>query len=82
MYYNIDKILKRKDEIFEFKYGSRRTLKPYRKKVKIQMYEVTYSMNGIIKKIQVKADDAVTAQTIFTNMFGGGAIEILDVVGK
>ena len=53
-----------------------------RKKVKIQMYEVTYSMNGIIKKIQVKADDAVTAQAIFTNMFGGGAIEIIDVVRK
>lgn len=46
------------------------------------MYEVTYSMNGIIKKIQVKADDAVTAQAIFTNMFGGGAIEIIDVVRK
>lgn len=54
----------------------------FRKKVKIQMYEITYSMNGIIKKIQVKADDAVIAQTIFTNMFGGGAIEIIDVVRK
>lgn len=54
----------------------------FRKKVKIQMYEVTYSMNGIIKKIQVKADDAVTAQTIFTNMFGDGAIEIIDIVRK
>ena len=46
------------------------------------MYEVTYSMNGIIKKIQVKADDAVTAQIIFTDMFGGGAIEIIDIVRK
>ena len=46
------------------------------------MYEVTYSMNGIIKKIQIKADDVITAQTIFTNMFGGGAIEIIDVVRK
>lgn len=54
----------------------------FRKKVKIQMYEVTYSMNGIIKKIAIKADDAVTAQTIFTNMFGGGAIEIIDIVRK
>lgn len=82
MYYNIDKILKRKDEIFEFKYGSRRTLKPYRKKVKIQMYEVTYSMNGVIKKIDIKADDALVAQSIFTNMFGGGAIEIINIVRK
>lgn len=82
MYYNIDKILKRKDEIFEFKYGSRRTLKPYRKKVKIKMYEVTYTMNGIIKKISVNASDPLTAIDIFTNMFGGGAIEIIDVVRK
>ena len=81
MYYNIDKILKRKDEIFEFKYGSRRTLKPYRKKVD-KMYEVTYSMNGVIKKIDIKADDAIVAQSIFTNMFGGGAIEIIDIVRK
>lgn len=53
-----------------------------RKKVKIQMYEVTYSINGVIKKIDIKADDAVVAQSIFTNMFGGGAIEIIDVVRK
>lgn len=53
-----------------------------RKKVKIQMYEITYSMNGVIKKIDIKADDAVVAQSIFTNMFGGGAIEIINVVRK
>ena len=82
MYYNLEKILKRKDEIFEFKFGNRNSLKPFRKKVKIQMYEITYSMNGIIKKIQVKADDAVVAQNIFTNMFGGGAIEIINIVRK
>lgn len=82
MYYNIDKLLKRKDEIFEFKFGSRRTLKPYRKKVKIKMFEVTYTMNGIIKKISVNASDPLTAIDIFTNMFGGGAIEIIDVVRK
>lgn len=54
----------------------------FRKKVKIQMYEVTYSMNGVIKKIDIKADDGVTAQAIFTNMFGGGAIEIINIVRK
>lgn len=53
-----------------------------KRKVKVKMFEVTYTMNGIIKKIQVKADDAVVAQSIFTNMFGGGAIEIIDVVRK
>ena len=75
MYYNIDEVLKRKDEIFEIKYVKR-------KKVKIQMYEVTYSMNGVIKKIDIKADDALVAQSIFTNMFGGGAIEIINIVRK
>lgn len=46
------------------------------------MFEVTYTMNGIIKKISVNASDPLTAIDIFTNMFGGGAIEIIDVVRK
>lgn len=53
-----------------------------KRKVKIKMFEVTYTMNGIIKKISVNASDPLTAIDIFTNMFGGGAIEILDVVRK
>lgn len=53
-----------------------------KRKVKIKMFEVTYSMNGIIKKISVNANDPLTAIDIFTNMFGGGAIEIIDVVRK
>lgn len=43
------------------------------------MYEVTYSIDGIIKKLSVNADDAITAQDIITNMFGGGRIEIIDI---
>lgn len=78
MYYDIDKILK-KDEIFEFKYGSRRTIKPYRKKVKKQMYEVTYSMEGIIRKIIINASDAVQVTNIMTNMFGSGKVQIINV---
>lgn len=53
-----------------------------KRKVKIKMFEVTYTMNGIIKKISVNASDPLTAIDIFTNMFGGGAIEIIDVVRK
>ena len=53
-----------------------------KRKVKIKMFEVTYTMNGIIKKISVNASDPLTAINIFTNMFGGGAIEIIDVVRK
>ena len=79
MYYDIDKILKKKDEIFEFKYGSRRKIKPYRKKVKKQMYEVTYSMEGIIRKIMINASDAVQVTNIMTNMFGSGKIQIINV---
>lgn len=33
------------------------------------MYEVTYSVDGIIRKINVNANDAVQAQSIATNMF-------------
>ena len=43
------------------------------------MYEVTYSIDGIIKKISINADDAFTAQNIFTNMFTGSKIDIIDV---
>lgn len=53
-----------------------------KRKVKIKMFEVTYTMNGIIKKISVNASDPLTAIDIFTNMFGGGAIEIINIVRK
>lgn len=43
------------------------------------MYEVTYSIDGIIKKISINADDAITAQSMFTNMFTGGKVEIIDI---
>lgn len=46
---------------------------------RIKMYEVTYSIDGIIKKLSVNADDAITAQNIITNMFGGGRIEIIEI---
>lgn len=43
------------------------------------MYEVTYSIEGIVKKISINADDAITAQNMFTNMFSGGKVEIIDI---
>lgn len=36
------------------------------------MYEVTYSVDGIVRSLNVKADDAVQAQSIITNMFRNG----------
>ena len=44
------------------------------------MFEVTYVIDGLQKKIRVNADDSVTAQNIFTNMFSGQKIEIIYVV--
>ena len=70
-FYNLDEAIKNRDKMYYFK----------RKKVN-KMFEVTYSMNGIIKKFNVVADDAVQAQALFTNMFGGGAIEIINIVRK
>ena len=33
------------------------------------MYEVTYSIDGIIKKISINASDNVQAIQVFTNMY-------------
>ena len=43
------------------------------------MFEVTYAIDGIIKKISINANDAITAQNMFTNMFSGGKVEIIDI---
>ena len=42
------------------------------------MYEVTYSVDGIVRKITVNANDAVQGQTIVTNMFGKGNVQIIN----
>lgn len=49
-----------------------------RKKVK-KMFELTYSMEGIIRKIMINASDAVQAQSIFTNMYGSGKVQIINI---
>lgn len=43
------------------------------------MYEVTYSINGLIKKVSINADDAITAQNMFTNMYGSGNVQIINI---
>lgn len=48
------------------------------KKVK-EMFEVTYSIEGIIRKIMINASDAVQAQSIFTNMYGSGKVQIINI---
>lgn len=42
------------------------------------MYEVTYSNNGIVRKITVNGQDAIQAQQIVTNMFGKGNVQIIN----
>ena len=46
------------------------------------MYEVTMSIDGIIKKINVNAKDGLQAQEIITNMYGNGNIQIINVRRK
>lgn len=46
------------------------------------MYEVTYTIDGLIKTISIKADDSIQAQEIFTNMFTGGKFEIINIIRK
>lgn len=43
------------------------------------MFEVTYTIDGIIKKFSIKANDSLQAQEIFTNMFSGQRIEIINI---
>lgn len=43
------------------------------------MYEVTYSTDGIIKKININASDGQQVQQIMTNMYGFGKIQIINV---
>lgn len=42
------------------------------------MYEVTYSNNGIVRKITVNGQDAIQAQEIVTDMFGKGNVQIIN----
>lgn len=44
------------------------------------MFEVTFVIDGVQRKINVNAGDSVTAMQIFTNMYGGfGKTEIINI---
>ena len=43
------------------------------------MYEVTYEIDGILKKVNIDASDSIQAQEIFTNMYGSGKISIINI---
>lgn len=43
------------------------------------MYEVTYSIDGIVRKININANDSVQATNIFTNMYGNAKVQIINI---
>lgn len=43
------------------------------------MYKVKYSINGVLREITINASDALQAQTMFTNMYGSGNVQIIDI---
>lgn len=43
------------------------------------MWEVTYSFDGVIRKIMINASSSIEAQTMFTNMYGTGKIQIINI---
>lgn len=46
------------------------------------MYEITYSIDGLIRKINVQALSGTDAINIFTNMYGTGKVQIINCVRK
>lgn len=43
-------------------------------------YEVTYSIDGVIKRMNIPARDQLEVTTMLTNMFSGQKIEIISVL--
>lgn len=43
------------------------------------MYEVTYTVDGIIHKTNIQASDYSQVFNIITNMFGSGKVQIINV---
>ena len=45
------------------------------------MFEVTYVIDGVQKKMTINANDSIQATEVFTNMYGVGFgnIQIIDV---
>lgn len=42
-------------------------------------YEVTYIIDGLQKTMVINAQDAITAQNLFTNMYGSGKVQIINI---
>lgn len=46
------------------------------------MYEITYSINGIIRKIIVQGTSQMDAVNTFTNMYGSGKVQVISCFKK
>lgn len=46
------------------------------------MFEITYSIDGIIRKITLQALSQMDAVNIFTNMYGSGKVQIISCIRK
>ena len=46
------------------------------------MYEITYSIDGIIKRISIQALSQMEAVNIFTNMYGTGKVQVISCIRK
>ena len=47
----------------------------------METYEVTYTIDGLQKTMYINAQDAITAQNLFTNMYGSGKVQIINIRG-
>lgn len=43
------------------------------------MFEVTYVIDGVQKKMSINANDSMQATQIFTNMYSGCGMQIINV---
>lgn len=43
------------------------------------MFEVTISLDGIIKNIMINANDSFQVTNIVTNMYGNGRVQIINI---
>lgn len=44
-----------------------------------KMYEVTYIQDGVQKQITINASDSMQAMSVFTNMYGTGSIQVINI---
>ena len=46
------------------------------------MYDVTYTIDGIVRHIMINAKNNIEVTEIFTNMFSGQKVQIINIVRK